>query len=73
MNVKFALKEATRWSEAGRVMAQEQFSVTPQLPLSEIDTDSEPSTLSVKEENGELVISGDKFSASFNKTTSVLT
>ena len=28
-------------------MAQEQFSVTPQLPLAEVDTDSEPSTLTV--------------------------
>ena len=73
LNVKFVLKDATRWSEAGRVMAQEQFSVTPQLPLAEVDTDSEPSTLTVKEENGELIISGDKISASFNKSTSILT
>ena len=39
----------------------------------EVDTDSESSTLSVKEENGELIITGDKISASFNKSTSVLT
>ena len=56
INVKFALKEATRWSDAGRVMAQEQFSITPQMALPEINTSDETSTLSVKEENGEITL-----------------
>ncbi|MBR2475968.1 MAG: DUF4981 domain-containing protein, partial [Bacteroidaceae bacterium] len=72
INVKFALKEATRWSDAGRVMAQEQFSITPQMALPEINTSDETSTLSVKEENGEIIITGDKISATFDASTTII-
>lgn len=72
LNVKFALKEATRWSDAGRVMAQEQFSITPQMALPEINTSDETSTLSVKEENGEIIITGDKISATFDASTTII-
>lgn len=72
LNIKFALKNQTLWSEAGRVMAQEQFSITSQVALSEIDTDSESSTLSVNEANGEIVINGEKISATFDTSSSML-
>ena len=72
LNIKFALKEAARWSEAGRVMAQEQFSVTSQVALPEIDTDEEATTLTVTEENGEIVIEGDKISATFDASTTII-
>ena len=72
LNIKFALKEVARWSEAGRVMAQEQFSVTSQVALPEIDTDEEATTLTVTEENGEIVIEGDKISATFDASTTII-
>lgn len=72
LNIKFALKNQTLWSEAGRVMAQEQFSITSQVALSQIDTNSESSTLSVNETNGEIIIIGEKISATFDASTSVL-
>ncbi|MBP3353766.1 MAG: DUF4981 domain-containing protein [Bacteroidales bacterium] len=72
LNVKFALKNDVVWSEAGRVMAQEQFSITSQLTLPEIDVNSEESTLTVDNGDSELTIEGANLVAVFDKTTSVL-
>lgn len=72
LNIKFALKSATIWSEAGRVMAQEQFSITPQVALSQVDVTDETSSLDVREENGEIVIEGEKLTASFDASTTIL-
>lgn len=66
LNLKFALKEATPWCEAGHVLAQEQFPINdaPSLPV--VDIESLPATISVTESPSGIFVMGSNFSYEFD-------
>lgn len=72
LNVKLALKDETTWSEAGRIMAQEQFSITPQTALPAVELSGVADELSVTDGKSEIVAESDNITAVFDKSTTIL-
>ncbi|MEG1643456.1 MAG: glycoside hydrolase family 2 TIM barrel-domain containing protein, partial [Bacteroidales bacterium] len=72
LNVKLALKEKTTWSDAGRIMSQEQFSLTPQVSLPLVNTDDITESISVTDDRNEIIVESGKVIAAFDKSTTIL-
>lgn len=66
LTIKFALKEAKPWCEAGHVLAYEQFTLQERSALPEITEDQLENTMTVSESNGNVVIESNNFSYSFS-------
>lgn len=66
LNIKFVLKEATPWCEAGHVLAQEQFIVHERPDLPQIDAAALPENMLVTTANGTTTVQGEDFSFVFD-------
>ena len=73
LNIRFVLKHATPWAEAGHDLAHEQFALNARPKLPAKDITAMKTKLSVGQDNIELMIAGDGFSMTFNKATGLLT
>ncbi|MDR1223570.1 MAG: DUF4981 domain-containing protein [Tannerella sp.] len=65
LNLYFALKNDTRWAQAGHVVAAEQFALNGQQPLPPVKTEDAGSLNISKQEDG-ITVSGKGFSVTFN-------
>jgi beta-galactosidase len=72
LNIHFALKNPTRWAEAGHVVADEQFALNTRPSAQAIDRKS-IGKLEVKTQAGQLLISGEGFATTFNTATGIMT
>lgn len=66
LNIKFALKEATPWCEAGHILAQEQFTIQERADLPNITEDMLEETMKVQNSGEIISVASDKFSYSFD-------
>ena len=66
LNIKFVLKEATPWCDAGHVLAQEQFIVQERPDLPKIDAAALQENMLVATANGKTIIHGEDFSFVFD-------
>ncbi len=73
LNVFIILKEATTWADKNHVVAKEQFELNKRPSLGKIDVSKLEGTISKKNTNKELVLSGDNFEVAFDKKTGVMT
>lgn len=65
LTLRFHMRNANEWADAGHVVAEEQFSITDRPRLPEIDLTTLSATLQTKG-NGPVVISGEGFSYGFD-------
>ncbi len=65
LNLYFALKNDTRWAQAGHVVAAEQFALNGQQPLPLVKTD-DAGSLDINKQQDGITISGKGFSVTFN-------
>lgn len=72
LNFTVTLKEATDWAEAGAIVATEQFVLPATVEHIAYDASGAPQ-LQTAEAGGTLTLSGEAFTASFDKTTGLLT
>ncbi len=70
INLYFALKEATIWAPAGHEIAREQFQVTERQDAEFVSTKSEK--LTTKQEQNNLVVTGNNFAMKINTKTGIL-
>jgi beta-galactosidase len=72
LNIRFALKNPTRWADAGHVVADEQLALNTRPNAKAIDR-TELGKLDVKTQNDQLLISGSDFKTTFNTQTGIIT
>lgn len=65
LTLKFHLRKANDWADAGHVVAEEQFAITERPKLPTIDTEQLAATLQTLG-NGPVVINGEGFSYAFD-------
>ena len=66
LNVKFTLKDATTWCEAGHLLAQEQFTLKERPALPAITASVLDDVMTVSGEDGNVTIEGNGFSYTFS-------
>ncbi len=65
LTLRFHMRNANEWADAGHVVAEEQFAITGRPRLPEVDLTALSASLQTKG-NGPVVISGEGFSYSFD-------
>ncbi len=72
LNLSFQLKKDEVWAKKGHEVAWEQFQINPRVPRPYLDL-SKGATLSYKDEENRLVISGVDFSLIYDKESGLMT
>lgn len=72
LNLYCRMPNSTVWSEAGHIVASEQFPLNNRPAVSSVDVSQLPATLSATSANGKLTIGGNNFKVVFDENTGIL-